>query len=196
MQDCSRLPHHTFRRLPQSMPEAQNGHVPVCLVSGSARSYSPASGQRSAQGGPSGMLPMPMGSGQHSGQDWDAVGGGAGVRSSGRLLQQQGSAHPEQQPLPMPALEKRPSDLLHAFAQVAHLLSARHVYQATNDMPLRSTLVFQALFLKPLVHCAKCGRRCSLRHLLGSLRSSPRFVNTCCIDCTPVIACARLFTIR
>ena len=60
---------------------------------------------------------MPMGGGQHAGQNWDAVGGSTGARSSGHPVLQHSSPHPEQS-LPMPALEKRPSDLLHAFAQV------------------------------------------------------------------------------
>ncbi len=105
MQGYSGLSHHSTRGVPQ----AHNGPA---SFSSPSRTYSPASGQPSSQGAPSGMLPMPMGGGQHTGQSWDA-----GPRGSGHPVLQLSSTHPEQS-LPMPALEKRPSDLLHAFAQV------------------------------------------------------------------------------
>ena len=170
MQDYSRLPQHSIRRLPQSMPEAHNGPAtPMGPGPGSGRSYSPASGQSSAQGGPSGMLPMPMGGGQYSGQDWDAVGAGAGARSSSHLLQQQSSAHPEQ-PLPAPVLEKRPSDLLHAFAQVTSYAQSEAYVIVKDAMPIRSKLLSQTLSLKPLVpFCIIVAFTVSSKHVLVTL---------------------------
>ena len=108
MQHYSSLTHHAARGHPQSKPEAHNGPG-----SGLGRAFSPASGQPGVQGTAPGILPMP--SGQHAGQDWNAVGSGAGARSSNHPTLQQSSPHPEALPAP---LEKRPSDLLHAFAQV------------------------------------------------------------------------------
>ena len=64
---------------------------------------------------------MATGSGQQAGQERGSVSMGAvaGARTPGGSLLQHNSPHPEQQ-LAMPTLEKRPSDLLHQFAQVIH----------------------------------------------------------------------------
>ena len=113
MQGYSCLSHHSSRGVLQA-------HIGPALPSPN-RTYNPVSGQISSQGPPSGMLPMPMGSGRHAGQNWDAAGVSTGTRSSDHPMLQHSSPHPEQS-LPMPALEKRPSDLLHAFAQVIPIL--------------------------------------------------------------------------
>jgi len=64
---------------------------------------------------------MPMGSGHQAGQERGSIsiGAVAGARTPGGSLLQHNSPHHEQQ-LAMPTLEKRPSDLLHQFAQVIH----------------------------------------------------------------------------
>ena len=153
MQEYSSLSHLGSRGQSQSKPEAHNGPG-----SGLGRAFSPASGQPGVQDVPPGMLPMPMDGGQHDGQDWNAVGSGAGTRSFGHSSLQQSSPHPEQ-PLPAP-IEKRPSDLLHAFAQVTstyecrlHDISGQHSH--ARQMPIA---IFSLCPRAPVssVRCCDC----------------------------------------
>lgn len=99
---------------------------------------------------------MPAGFGQPAGTDWSSTSVAHNSWAPGSMAQQQGSSLPEQQ-LPAPVLEKRPSDLLHAFAQVTLLFGLPSITGTLTPLPALS-LSFK---LSSSAHCCAVLTSCA-----------------------------------
>ena len=132
------MPLHSSRDCQHSRPEPNVGAAtpPLPAPSAANRAFEPASGPPTAahrSASPGIMLQMPPGFGQAAGSDWAGPGTTApGARHA--TPPQQHHSHAGVQS-PAPALEKRPSDLLHAVAQVTleGFPSAGKSYLSSSD---------------------------------------------------------------
>ena len=178
MQEHGVMPLHSSRGSQYGRPEHHTGVAapPLPTPSAASRAYDSASGPKTAaqrSAAPGIMMQMPPGYGQAAGSEWAGPGTTApGARHA--TPQPQYHSHAGVQ-LPAPALEKRPSDLLHAVAQVT--LWAFH--QAANSL-WRPAHVQDQPRMAALI-CAQTGGRMSDSDALNgmSLRPGALSISSC-----------------